>query len=144
METKSNNSLELNTQISKEQENNSKALPIDEINKAKATSEMHFDGNSTFYSLNEHEFKTLKRGSDNLWKELTIASIALLLPLLLNTIAEGNTQNWSNSSWNLFFNGVFTITTFILAICFGIAWYNSENETKEIIKRIENKPKFKL
>jgi len=144
METKSNNPNEINIQISGGPEGNSQALPIEEIINAKATCEMHFDANSTFYSLNEHEFKTLKRGSDNLWKELTIASVALFLPLLLNTIAEGNTQSWSNSSWNLFFNGVFTITTFILAICFGIAWYNSKNENKEIIKRIENKPKFKI
>jgi len=144
METKSNNSMEINTQISDEQENNSKALPIEEINKAKSSSEMHFDGNSTFFSLNEHEFMSLKRGSNNLWKELTIASVALFLPLLLNTIAEGDAKGWSNSSWNLFFNSVFTITTFILALCFGIAWYNSENETKKIINRIENKPKYKL
>ncbi len=144
METKSNNPNEISRQISVGQEGNSKALPVEEIINAKATSEMHFDGNSTFYSLNEHEFKTLKRGSDNLWKELTIASVALFLPLLLNTIAEGNSEGWSNSSWNLFFNGVFTITTFILSVCFGIAWKNSKNETKEIIERIESKPKWKL
>lgn len=144
METKSNNPSEINSQILNGQEENSQALPIEEINKAKATSEMHFDGNSTFYSLNEHEFKTLKRGSDNLWKELTIAAVALFLPLLLNTIAAGNSIQWTNSSWNLFFNRVFTITTFVLGICFKIAWYNSEKETKEIIERIENKPKFKL
>ena len=144
METKSNNDSEINSQMSDGQEENSKALSIEEINKAKATSEMHFDGNSTFYSLNEHEFKTIKKGSDNLWKELTIATVALFLPLLLNTIAEGNSIQWNNSSWNLFFNGIFTITTFILAICFGIAWYNSKKESKEIIKRIENKPKFRL
>jgi hypothetical protein len=144
METKSNNPSEITSQISEGQEENSQALPIEEINKAKATSEMHFDGNSTFYSLNEHEFKTIKRGSDNLWKELTIAAVALFLPLLLNTIATGNSIQWTNSSWNLFFNGIFTITTLILAICFGIAWYNSKKETEEIIKRIESKPKFKL
>lgn len=144
METKSNNSLGIDTQISDEQESNSKALPIEEINKAKSSSQIHFDGNSTFFSLNEHEFMTIKRGGNNLWKELTIASISLFLPLLLNTIAEGNAKDWSNSSWNLFFNGIFTITTFILAICFSIAWYNSENETKNILNRIESKPKFKI
>lgn len=144
METKSNNSLDINTQISDEQESNSKALPIDEINKAKATSEIHFDGNSTFYSLNEHEFKTLKRGSNNIWKELTIGALALFLPFLLNMIAEGNNKNWENSSWNLFFNALFTIVSFILSICFGVAWHSSINETKEIIQRIEKKPKFKI
>ena len=60
METKSNNPIDINNEVSGQTGKNSKALPISEINKVELTSEMHFDGNSTFYSLNEHEFKTKK------------------------------------------------------------------------------------
>lgn len=144
METKSNNPKDIASDLSGQIDNNSKALPISELNKAKATSEIHFDGNSTYYSLNEHEFETIKRGENNIWKELTIASVALFIPLLSNTISEGMRIGWDNSSWSLFFNGLFTLTSLILVICFSIAWYNSNNELKNIIKRIESKPKFKL
>ena len=144
METKSNNPIDINKEVSGQTEKNSKALPISEINKVKSTSEMHFDGNSTFYSLNEHEFKTIKKGNSNIWRELTITSIALFIPLLSNTISEGIRIDWANSSWNLFFNGLFTLTSLILIICFSIAWYNSNDEIEEIIERIEKKPKLKM
>jgi hypothetical protein len=144
METKSSSPKDIMNEFSGQTDKNSKALPISEINKAKATSAIHFDGNSTFYSLNEHEFETIKRGSNNIWKELTITSIALFIPLFSNTISEGMRIKWVSSSWNLFFNGLFTLTSLILIICFSIAWYNSKDEIKEIIERIETKPKFKI
>ncbi|WP_299150987.1 hypothetical protein [uncultured Dokdonia sp.] len=144
MEKKLNNLKDLGVDISNKISGNSKALPIEEINKVKSTSEMHFDGISTYYSLNEHEFETIKRGTNSIWKELTITSVALFIPLLTNTVTEGMRTNWTDPSWDLFFNGLFTLTSFILIICFGIAWYNSKNEMKIIIDRIEKKPKFKI
>jgi|TARA_B110000902_G_C14129598_1_gene521465 hypothetical protein len=144
METKSNKPEDIASGASGQEGKNTKPLPIKDINDAESTSQIHYDGNSTFYALNEYEFKTIKNGVDNYWKELCIGSWSIFLPLLLNTISEGKLLKWEESSWELFFNGAFTLVTLLLAVVFSFTWYMSKNEVDRVIKEVEAKPKFKL
>jgi len=146
MGTNSTNTGNISGSTSEQNEKSSQPVSIKTINDADSTSQMHFNGKSTFYSLNEYEFKTIKNGVDNYWKELTIASWSIFVPLVLNTIAEGNQSKWETSLSNitLFLNCSFTLITFILAVVFSIAWHYSKNELKEVISEVEKKPKFKI
>lgn len=114
------------------------------LNDANTSNQIHFDGENTYYALSEYEFKTLKNGVDNHWKEICIASWSVFIPLCLNTIAEGKSLNWQSSTWNLFLNALFTIVTLILGIAFSIAWKKSKNPLKDVIKKVESKPKFSI
>ena len=144
MDTKSNKPEDIADLASNQGGKNTRPLPIKYINDAESTSQIHYDGNSTFYALNEYEFKTIKNGVNNYWKELSIASWSIFLPLLLNTIAEGKLLKWEDSSWELFFNGAFAFVTVLLAVVFSIAWHRSKNDVDKVIKEVEAKPKFKL
>lgn len=114
------------------------------LNDANTSNQIHFDGENIYYALSEYEFKTIKNGVDNYWKELCIASWSIFIPLSINTIAEGKNLNWQSASWELFFNALFAFVTLILAITFSVAWRKSKNPLDEVIKNVESKPKFKI
>lgn len=123
----------------------SNPVDIENFNDANNSSnQIHFDGNNTYYALSEYEFKVLKNGVDNYWKELCIASWSIFIPLCINTIAEGRHLEWNSTTLELFLNALFTFVTLILAIVFSIAWRKSKNPINEVIKNVEAKPKFKL
>ena len=125
---------------------NSQPVSPQSINEAAITSEMHFDGSSTYYSLNEYEFKTIKNGTENYWKELFISCASIFVPVVINTISIGDNLKWDTSISNLMFflNSLLTVITFVLSIIFGFFWNKSENKLKKVIKEVEAKPKFKV
>lgn len=119
-------------------------VSIKDLNDAKSSNQIHFDGENTYFALSEYEFQTLKNGVSNSWKELCVASWSIFIPLFINTIAEGNDLKWENASWELFFNGLFTGITFVLGIVFSVSWKKAKNPVDEVIGKVESKPKFRI
>jgi hypothetical protein len=142
--TKANNTGDMTDNEQNTSTGQSNPINIQEFNDANASNQIHFDGNNTYYALSEYEFKILKNGVDNYWKELCVASWSIFIPLCINTIAEGKNLEWNSTSWELFFNSLFTILTFVLAIIFSIAWNKSKNPINDVIQNVEKKPKFKI
>ena len=126
-------------------------FPATEINNAisEAKGERHilYDGNRLDYSCNEHEFKTLKKGAKNLWKDLTVLSIGLFVPFFanfLNCWGEGIELSTGGLNKPFFWNLLFAIVFFGFSAGFGFAWKQSKSEIDEVIKKVEDKPKYSV
>ncbi|GIW50777.1 MAG: hypothetical protein KatS3mg081_0132 [Gemmatimonadales bacterium] len=103
---------------------------------------IHYDPTRVDYSRTESELNQLKTSAHNHWKDLTIASIALAVPCLVNAATITTGQEAFVPTLPFVLNLLVGLVGIGLGVGFGIAWRRTSVDLERLIGQIKAKPKM--
>lgn len=94
------------------------------------------------YSLNEEELNSLKNAGQNHWRDVTLVSVAICLPCIINALSEIAQQETFNATLSIILNFIIGGIGLGFTIIFGILWAKTKNRATDIIEKLKKKPKI--
>lgn len=117
---------------------------VAEINRGLEESYIHYNPNRTDYSINDYELNELKNCSNNIWKDVFIAALGLLIPSLINGFAGIADKFDGSFPTIIFINFLIAGVCFFMGLISLVLWRKQTKSAASIISTIKNKPKYKL
>ncbi len=103
-----------------------------------------YDPERVDYSVNEEELNNLKNAGQNHWKDVTLVSLAIGIPCVINGFSEMSQQETFIPTFSIVLNFIIGGIGLGFTMIFGICWGKTYNSINKIIEKIKNKPKFEV
>lgn len=93
------------------------------------------------YSINEAEINLLSKRGQSYWKDVLFISIGIGVPSIANMIIFLSNKSENNGiTIEFLVNSILISVSFVVSILSLIGWKKDENEFKDTIEKIKNKP----
>jgi hypothetical protein len=120
------------------------AVNVKELTTALQQTVIHIDLKKTFYTIAPTELTLLEKGTSDIWKDVTLASIGLGIPTILNAIIEIQKLGIDNVNGEIFINSLVGLVSIIFSCVGAFLWFGNSNTTKDLINEIKQRPQYKV
>lgn len=117
---------------------------IEELKAGLQQTFIHIDLKKTFYTITPAELVVLEDGSNNLWKDVTIACLGLGIPTAINAFVELRKNSPPIFDTEIFVNSLVGSICIIISIIGGVLWHKSNSNCKLVIKELKDRPQYKV
>ena len=117
---------------------------INGLNAALQQTLIHIDLTKTYYTISPEELGVFDEGGNNIWKDITLTSIGLGIPSLVNAGIEIYSLSTFIFNLDIFINALVGSICLISTIVCSCLWYKSTNKLAVLIKELKNRPQYKI
>ena len=105
--------------------------------------EIRYNPTRVDYAVNEHQLESLEKIGHNQNKDTFLTLLGITLSCLINAINQ-MPDSFENTTLAFYFNSVIGIVGLFLCFIYGINWYKSKDDGKELIEAIKKQPKYNI
>ena len=105
---------------------------------------IHIESEHRIYGISPSELDILEEGSRSIWKDVTLGSLGLSIPCLINAAVEANKLTVNNFTAEIFLNSVIGVCGAVMAIVGAVCWKRQSSRCDILLQTVRKREGFKI